>query len=106
MWVPYPLIRLSIEINVQISFHSSNISCGYLLNAANRAVKKMDGHSRPHGFIFGDFNGKQWHRVWEQREKAVLVKVLSKKKHLGQTGHLTSAVHLLESSEEIGSYPA
>ena len=106
MWVPYPLIGLNIEINVQISFHSSNISCGYLLNAANRAVKKMDGHSRPHGFIFGDFYWKQRHRVWEQREKAMLVKVLSKKRHLGQRGHLTSVSHLLERSEEIGSYPA
>ena len=68
MWVPYPLIRLNIEINVQISFHSSNISCGYLLNAANRAVKKMDGHSRPHGFIVGDLDWKQWHRVGAERE--------------------------------------
>ena len=57
-WSQY-LICINIEINVQISFHSSNISCGYLLNAANRAVKKMDGHSRPHGFIFGDFDWKQ-----------------------------------------------
>lgn len=44
--------------------------------------------------------------VWEQREKAMLVKVLSKKKHLGQRGYLASAIHLLESSEEIGFYPA
>lgn len=103
MWVPYPLIRLNIEINVQISFHSSNISCGYLLNAANRAVKKLDGHSRPHGFIVGDLDWKQ--QLGEQREKTVLVKGLSKKKHLGQTGHMPSAARLLESSEEIGSYP-
>ena len=41
----------------------------------------------------------------EQREKTVLVKGLSKKKHLGQTGHMASAVRLLESSEDIGSYP-
>lgn len=62
------LMRLNIVINLQISFHSSNRSYGYLLNTGNRAVKKMDRNTRPHGFIFVYFDWKQQSRAWGQKE--------------------------------------